>query len=76
MTLTEKKVWLDQENVFEQFLENVKSPEWEKTGLENGRQFQKLKCSMSLKLHFKDFHVEDFPENLGDYSEEEGERSH
>ena len=38
--------------------------------------FQKLKCSMILKLHFMDSHVEYFPENLGDYSEEQGERFH
>ena len=31
---------------------------------------------MSSKLHFMDFHVEYFPEDLGDYSEEQGERFH
>ena len=31
---------------------------------------------MSLKLHFMDSHVEYFPENLGDYSEEQGQRLH
>ena len=36
--------------------------------------YQKLKCSMSLKLHFMDSHVEYFPENRGDYSKEQGER--
>ena len=35
--------------------------------------FQKLKSSMSLKLHFMDSHVECFPENLGDYSVEQGQ---
>ena len=38
--------------------------------------FQKLKCSISLKLHFMDSYVEYFPKNLGDYSEEQGERFH
>ena len=38
--------------------------------------FKKLKCLMSLKLHFIDFHVIYFPENLGDYSEEQDERFH
>ena len=36
--------------------------------------FQKLRCLMSLKLHFMDSHVEYFPENLGDSSKEQGER--
>ena len=31
---------------------------------------------MSIKLHFLHSHLEHFPENLGDYSEEQGERSH
>ncbi|MBZ5797372.1 hypothetical protein K8353_45890, partial [Burkholderia contaminans] len=31
---------------------------------------------MNLKLHFLDAHIEEFPENLGDYSEEQGERFH
>ena len=31
---------------------------------------------MSFKLHFIDSHVEYFPENLGNYSEEQGERFH
>ena len=38
--------------------------------------FKKLKFLMSSKLHFMDFHVEYFPEDLGDYSEEQGERFH
>ena len=31
---------------------------------------------MSLKLHFMDSHVQYFPEHLGDYNEEQGERFH
>ena len=31
---------------------------------------------MSIKLHFLDSHIYYFPENLGDYSEEQGERFH
>ena len=31
---------------------------------------------MSLKVHFSDSYLEYFPENLGDYSEEQGERFH
>jgi hypothetical protein len=31
---------------------------------------------MSLKLHFLHFHLDYFPENLGDLSEEQGERFH
>ncbi|EFN65111.1 hypothetical protein EAG_00442, partial [Camponotus floridanus] len=31
---------------------------------------------MNLKLRFLDSHLSYFPENLGDYSEEQGERFH
>jgi len=31
---------------------------------------------MNVKLHFLDAHLDKFPENLGDFSEEQGERFH
>ena len=31
---------------------------------------------MSYKVHFLHSHLDNFPENLGDYSEEQGERFH
>ena len=31
---------------------------------------------MSLKLHMLDAHLEKFKDNMGDYSEEQGERFH
>ena len=31
---------------------------------------------MNLKLHFLNFHLEIFPNNLGHFSEEQGERFH
>ncbi|GBN95343.1 hypothetical protein AVEN_28517-1 [Araneus ventricosus] len=33
-------------------------------------------CSMSLKVHFLNSHLDYFPEKLGEVSEEEGERFH
>ena len=33
-------------------------------------------CNMSLKLHFLHSHLYFFPENLGDLSDEHGERFH
>jgi len=38
--------------------------------------FGKLGCLINLKLHFLHSHLDYFPENLGDYSEEQGERFH
>ena len=74
MISTQKRAWLRFKNVVQKFLGNIKSPDWEKEVLRKVDSFQKLKCLMNLKLRFIDSHVEYFPENLGVYSEEQGER--
>ncbi|GBP69632.1 hypothetical protein EVAR_44676_1 [Eumeta japonica] len=38
--------------------------------------FQYLGCNMSIKLHYFYRHLDYFPENLGDLSEEQGEPFH
>lgn len=38
--------------------------------------FRTLGCLMNLKLHFLHSHLDKFPDNLGDFSEEQGERFH
>ena len=76
MTSTKKRAWLSFKNVVEQFLGNVKSPDWKKEFSRLVDIFQKLNCSMGLKLHFIESHVEYFSENLGDYSKEQVERFH
>jgi len=35
-----------------------------------------MDANMSIKLHFLYSHLERFPENLGDLSDEQGERFH
>ncbi|GBM56940.1 hypothetical protein AVEN_82431-1 [Araneus ventricosus] len=40
------------------------------------KNFKIFTCGMSLKVHFLDSHLDYFPENLGEVSEEEGERFH
>ena len=63
-------------SVTEYFLSNNKDPNYKaivKTMLEN---FKKMGCNMSVKVHFLHSHIDYFPENLGHYSEEQGERFH
>jgi hypothetical protein len=38
--------------------------------------YQELGCRMSLKIHFLNSHLDFFPPNLGDVSDEHGERFH
>jgi len=33
-------------------------------------------CNMSLKIHFLDFHLDFFPDNLGAVGDEQGEHFH
>ncbi|KAI6646268.1 hypothetical protein LOD99_9299, partial [Oopsacas minuta] len=40
------------------------------------KNFHILETRMSIKLHYLYSHLERFPENLGDLSEEQGERFH
>jgi hypothetical protein len=39
-------------------------------------KFKELGCNMSLKVHFLDSHLDNFPANLGAVCEEQGERFH
>jgi len=36
--------------------------------------YQAMWCNMSIKPHYLKFHLDKFPENLGDFSEEQGKR--
>ena len=40
------------------------------------RSYHKIGARMSIKMHFLNSHLDYFPNNCGDYSEEQGERFH
>lgn len=40
------------------------------------KNFKTLGCNMSVKLHYLHSHLDWFPENLDDVSEEQGKRFH
>ena len=40
------------------------------------QKFQEQGCLMSINIHFLNSHLGNFTKNLGDYSEEQGERFH
>ena len=76
MTDVEKNAWLSFSEVVSKFLGNIKAPDYE-TIVENMLTcFKALGCLMSLKVHFLHSHLDFFPENMGDMSEEHGERFH
>ena len=72
----EKPAWLGFKSVVENFLGNNKDPEYKSIVDQMLKAYSKLGCLMSVKVHFLHSHLDYFPENLGKYSEEHGERFH
>jgi len=76
MDVKEKNAWLSFKTVAQNFLGNKKSPHYKKLVAEMISNFEKLGCNMNMKIHFLHSHLDKFPENFGDFSEEQGERFH
>lgn len=72
----EKAAWSSFKDVSTKFLGNTKDVNYKTIVKKMVRNFEKLGCLMNLKLHFLDSHIDQFPENNGDFSEEQGERFH
>lgn len=72
----EQKAWLSFKSVVYNFLGKQKSENYKEIVNDLLKNFKNLGCRMSLKLHFLDSHLDFFPENLGDNSDEQGERFH
>ncbi|GBN15865.1 hypothetical protein AVEN_17984-1 [Araneus ventricosus] len=74
METNERKAWESLKLIIISFLGKEKDPNYKSIVEEMIKNFKILGCSMSLKVHFLDSHLEYFPENLGAVSEEQGER--
>lgn len=57
----EKGAWLSFKDVAQNFLGNTKSPQYKKIVKNMVKNFEKLGCSMNLKLHFLHSHLDEFP---------------
>ena len=60
----------------QRFLGNYKADNYSELVSEMLIKFKDLGCNMSIKVHYLHSHLDYFPENLGDLSEEQGERFH
>ncbi|GBM47203.1 hypothetical protein AVEN_271264-1 [Araneus ventricosus] len=76
METNERKAWESFKLVITSFLGNKKDPNYKSIVEEMIKNVKILGCSVSLKVHFLDSHLEYFLENLGAVSEEQGERFH
>lgn len=76
MTTVEKKAWVSFKSVIENFLGNKRDHKYKEIVSTMLQNFKNLGCKMSLKVHFLFSHMDYFPDNLGNFSEEMGERFH
>lgn len=76
MTEIEKNAWNEFVWVVKTFLGNVKRYDFSQHTEQLISHFRLFGCNMSIKLHYLHIHRDRFPKNLGDLSEEQGERFH
>lgn len=76
MNEKEKEAWESFKGVVLRFLGNTKDPDYKTIVHRMMAAYKAQGCKMSLKVHFLHSHIDYFPENLGAYSEEMGERFH
>lgn len=76
MTDKEKEAWVSFVEVIKNFLGNTRADNYEDVVSRMLLAFCNLGCNMSIKVHFLNSHLHQFPENLGAVSDEQGERFH
>ena len=76
MTKAESMAWIAFVDVVENFLGNNRHPQYKRKIGIMLKAYEKLGCNMSIKIHFLKSHLDQFPENMGDVSDEHGERFH
>jgi len=73
---TERNAWLSFKRICKDFLGNHKAANYQDFVQDLLTSYKAMGCNMSLKIHFLESHLDFFPENLGEVSEEYGERFH
>ena len=76
MTAVEARAGVAFTNVVQGFLGKKKDDNYKEIVDELLLSLRGLRCRMSIKLHYLHSHSDKFPDNLGDVSEEQGERFH
>lgn len=72
----EKLAWKSFKAVVNGFLGNNKAKNYKQLVSDLLTSYKNMGCRQSLKIHLLDGHLDFFPENLGDVSDEQGERFH
>lgn len=76
LNVVEKRAWASYISLCQHFLGNVRSDNYVEVVNEFLEAYADMGCRMSIKIHFLHAHLDFFPENLGQFSDEQGERFH
>ena len=76
LSAVERSAWRLLKSVISDFLGNNRSAEYEKEVELSKEELSKIRTRMSVKMHFLWSHLDYFPQNCGDVSEEQRERFH
>ena len=72
----ETNAWLSCKRIWKEFLGNHKAANYQGVVQDLLTSYKAMGCNMSVKIHFLESHLDFFPENLGEVSDEHGERFH
>ena len=73
---TERNAWLSFKRICKDFLRNHKAANYQNVVQDLLTSHKAIGCNMSLKIHFLESHLDFYPEDLGEVSDEHGERFH
>jgi hypothetical protein len=64
------------QTICKDFFGNHKAANYQDVVQDMLTSYKAMGCNMSLKIHFLELHLDSFPENLGEFSDEHGEIFH
>ena len=73
---TERNAWLSFKRICKDLLRNHKAANCQDVVQDLLTSYKAMGCNMSPKIHFLESHLDFFSENLGEFSDEHGERFH
>ena len=73
---TEGNAWLSFKRICKDVLVNHKAANYQDVVQDLLTSYKAMGCNMSLKIHFLESHLDFFLENIGEISDEHGERFH
>ncbi|RLU15717.1 hypothetical protein DMN91_011472 [Ooceraea biroi] len=76
LSAAEAAAWASFKSVVRNFLGKHKSDNYKQIVADLLQNYKRIGARMSLNIHFLHSHLDFFPENLGDTSDEQGERLH